>query len=108
MKRLILSLLLGVLCLVLLAIPANAGLYDPHNPPPTPYININDDLNNSDIGWDGPVQSDMGDQNIDQPMTDPSESVTVSNTNASTSESRTGRTFKRFILSVLLPKTLRW
>ncbi|MDD4050680.1 MAG: hypothetical protein PHR28_02115 [candidate division Zixibacteria bacterium] len=39
MKRLTLSLLLGVFCLALLAVPTRAGLYDTTKPPPTPYTN---------------------------------------------------------------------
>jgi hypothetical protein len=50
MKRLTLSLLLGVFCLALLAVPTRAGLYDPTKPPPRPYTN-------SDSSWGDPTQA---------------------------------------------------
>jgi len=58
MKRLTLSLLLGVFCLALLAVPTHAGQYDPSLPPPLPYINIPDGPHSSgDTGWEDPVKS---------------------------------------------------
>lgn len=51
MRRLLLPTLLGVFCLVLLALPAHAGLYDPRTPPPTPSITIGGDLNAGEASW---------------------------------------------------------
>jgi hypothetical protein len=81
MRRLLLPTLLGVFCLALLALPANAGWYDPHNPPPTPYIDINGDLNNNETGWETPAQSYNGDENLNQPILDPSEDMKTVNSN---------------------------
>ena len=107
MRRLLLPTLLGVFCLALLVIPANAGLYDPHNPPPTPYININD-LNNDDTGWDGPIHSGVGDQNLDEPMTVPSETISERNLKSKADQISAGNTIKRRVISIILRKISRW
>jgi hypothetical protein len=58
MKRLTLSLLLAVFCLALLAIPANAGRYDPRLPSPAPSINMtgDDGAAGADIPWVDPTR----------------------------------------------------
>jgi hypothetical protein len=58
MKRLMLSFLLGVVCLALLSAPAGASLHDPTKPSPTPYTNISDDnIYYGDGGWGDLMQS---------------------------------------------------
>lgn len=108
MRRLLLPTLLGVFCLTLLALPARAGHYDPRNPPPTPYIDINDGLNNADIGWTGPAQSAEGDQNLDQPTANPSENVAVLNLEKAGEQGQTGNVIRRVMLSVLVPIIFGW
>ena len=108
MRRLLSLAVLGIFCLALLPISANAGLYDPRNPPPTPYIDVNDDLNNGEIGWDTPAQSAGGEMNLDQPMAESSGSITVSNVNAETKQGWLEIVIKGAVLSILLPKILKW
>lgn len=105
MKRLLLPTLLGVFCLALLALPAAAGQYDPRNPPPTPYINI-DDTENSEIGWDGTAQSYVIDQNLDLPTVAPSEGADTFNSNAANGDGQLQSVMKKVILTVFVPIVL--
>jgi hypothetical protein len=57
MRRLVLWVLAGVFCLALLSIPAEASLYDPRTPPPTPSVTIGGDLNAGEASWGDPTHA---------------------------------------------------
>lgn len=107
MRRLLLPTLLGVFCLALLALPAKAGEIDPHLLSTRPYIDIQGDLSNSEIGWETPAQSYVGDENLNQPILDPSEDTETLNSNTVSDEAQILPVIRKVMFTVFVSAVLR-
>ena len=58
MKRIMVGLLAGAICMILLATPAIPWEHDPNNPPPSQYMRDGDCNSSKDEGgWSEPIES---------------------------------------------------